>query len=244
MKRGIVYLVVTLFFLFTPSHAMAGLVVVEKNGDITWNVLSYTSEATLEIPKNDSLKIKKIASNIDSSSDTTISLSKVGEKVNLSVNNEGEETTLDVTNFGNELVEIEQRGVVQRATLLVRDGNFLIEQKDVTAVTSFPLTVDPASAALSVRTDSGLRLVSILPQEIYENLLRANIFDKLVSESDFRLIERETGELEYEISAEKIINLLRIYEFSVPLTTSVSVSTGEVVSIDQPVWLPLLSIFF
>jgi len=236
------FLFATLFFN-SPKTANASLLFVNNKKEVVWNVLSYTDERELQIPKNDSLRVKKIASNIESGANSIISIEKEGEGVNLSVDTNGVETSMDISGFESDIVEIEQRSQVQRAVVSLKDNLFLIQQENVAAFTDFPLTIDPESAEISVRTKSGQRTIAIMPQMIYENLIRAKQLDRL-NENKMMLTEGDLGELQYVINGERIFNILNVYDYAVPISASVSASTGEVLTIDQPLWVPILGILF
>jgi hypothetical protein len=52
------------------------------------------------------------------------------------------------------------------------------------------------------------------------------------------------NKLAYEIAGDRIVNLFNIYKYAVPVKVQVSASTGEIISIDQPTWLKVVSFLF
>ena len=50
--------------------------------------------------------------------------------------------------------------------------------------------------------------------------------------------------MSYVIRGEKIFNIFNIYDYGVDITARVSVSTGELVGIDDPEWLKSINFLF
>jgi hypothetical protein len=241
------YLFTLIFLLFcflTPPSVNAGLVLIDKQGEIVWRVLSSQDYIALGIPKRETIEVKELAEKTTPSSDAKISLKRSGEKVFLNVESEGEEKELDVTNYEEELVEIEERGESQTVRIGVLDEKFSIEQRGVIALTHFPINIDSKSAELSVVTPSGARFLSMLPYGAVESVLRARVINKLTEDRKINLSEGDRGELLYTISGFRLIDVFDILSYPVDVTVKVSASTGEIVNIDQPLWLKVFGFIF
>jgi len=120
----------------------------------------------------------------------------------------------------------------------------LIEEEGTMALTDFPIKIDPKRAELSVATSTGQRILPFLPKEAFEAALRARVISKLKSGETMQLTEGEQGKLAYQIPGERTLNFLNLFELDIPVSTSVSALTGEILSIDQPAWLRILGFVF
>jgi len=241
MKSLTASFIIGLFILLlSSSNANASLLVVKKNGEVTWNVLSEEDTA-LGIPTHSYLEVKK-AGEVTPSSTSVITLSKKNDKISLFVDSGNEKRELDVTNWQEDLLEIEERAEVQKLKINLNEGKFSLEQKGIIAVTDYPLTIDSKSAELSLVTPSGERFVSIFPLEAVEAVLRTKLITKAVNPK-IEIVEKER-ELQYIISGEKVFNILGIYEYSIPITSYISASTGEILSVDSPTWFKYVKFLF
>lgn len=225
-------LFLSLFFIF-PSWVNAELITITGEGEVVLNVLSYQDQLALGVPERQDLTINKLAADV-SSDDNFISLKKEEGKMFLSVG-EGD-NRLDVTNWNEDLVEIEEKADVKRIQISVKDERFAIEQDGVTALTEFPININPKENELSLTTDSGSIFLSVLPKEAAETALRSRFVTR-ISQNEVEISQKDLGVLAYVIKGEKVIKLLNVVNYSVPVTTHVSTSTGEVLSVDQPTWL-------
>jgi hypothetical protein len=241
MKKGLLtlgFLVLTLAF---PKVAHATLIVIDQKGEVVWNVLA--SESTLGVPKSSEIIVKSLAAGTPGAN-SLVSLLREGGKVTLNVKEGNQEKSLDVTQVGGEIIEIEQRPSTRRVKIGVLGEKFLIEEDGTLALTDFPIKIDPLRAELSVVTDSGHRILPFLPKEAFEVALRAKIISKQKEGETMQLTEGGRGELAYQIPGERTINLLNLFKIDIPVSTSVSALTGEILSIDQPTWLRILGFVF
>lgn len=241
MKHQNLYLslFVSLFLLFfSSSPVSAQLVTVKTNGNIDLNILGIQDSLALTIPKSDSLSIKNSA--VEGSTNE-IKLFKDGETLKISVNTPDGTRSLDITDYKDEVIEIEERGQSQKIEILVKEDKFVLIQSGITAQTSFPINIDPDSAEISVKTETGQKIISILPKGAYETALRAKIMTKLSGDLS---INEDNQVLVYSIPGERMVNLFNIADYSVPVNATISASNGEIVAIDQPVWLKLLNFLF
>ena len=238
MKKFVSFFLFLLIFHFSATNVEAGLVTINKEGKVIVNVLSYSDKLSLEISEKSELDISKVA-NEPSEEGDTLSLYKEGERISLKIIGEDEIKNLDITGWENEIVEIEEREDSSKLRILLVDGKFAIEQNGFVATTEYPIDVDAKNNNLSLITPTGSVHLSILPLGAAETLLKSKT---LTTVTDASLVEKEAGKLVYEISGEREINLFNIFKYSVPVSAQISVLTGEILFVDQPVWLKAISI--
>jgi hypothetical protein len=196
-------------------------ITVTPNGKIISQVLGDST-----------LKVKSVAQNL-APANSLISLNNLGGKIELN--------NTDVTSLKEDLVEVESRGNVNDLKIRANGNNFSIEEQDVIANTQFPITIDPTKAELSVSTDTGMRLVSVLPFEATQVLLRGKKIDKL-SSNEISLNEDNKGQLQYAITGVKNINIFNFATVKANVNSKVSATTGEILKIDEPQWLKVLEV--
>ena len=122
------------------------------------------------------------------------------------------------------------------------NGNeFSIEENGIVASTAFPITIDPVKDELLVNTNSGSRLVSILPFEATLALTRGKFIDT-VKNNQINLNEDANGVLLYSIKGTKNVNIFNVAKISADVASSVSASNGEIMKIDEPQWLKVLGV--
>lgn len=240
MKRALLSfsLAFSILFLLSP-HAKAQLLVVRKDGEVVWKVLSSESETVLPIPRASRIEIKDLPS--AGTAEPRITLSKKGEKISMLVDEGVYEKELDISQWKDKVVELEERAEIQKLTIELLDDRFAIRQRGVVALTDYPINIDPKRAELSVETESGVRIVSILPFQAAESLLRAKLVTNIRERME--LLEKER-ELTYKIGGVKIINLFNLYRFPVNIEAEVSASTGEILSYDSPIWYKVIGFLF
>lgn len=242
MKRIFISAVlVLLFVLIFPLSVSAKILSIQSDGELVWSVLSSGTDVDLEIPKASYIEVKEVAK-LKPAKDAKILLQKDGEKISMVVNADEYEKELDVTGWEDSIVEIEERPELQQISINIVDGRFAIRQKEVVAFTEYPISIDSKTAKLSVTTESGDRLVSILPYNAVESLVRTRIITR-IAEGGIDLIEEER-ELTYKVNGEKLLNLFNVYEHPVQMNITVSASTGEIVNVDAPVWYKAISFLF
>ena len=237
MKIAFILVLAFIIFISNTSLVMANsLVVVDKNGDIVWNVLAEES-SLVEIPKSSYLEVKKVA-NSPASGEEKITIQEEGGKVSMLIGEENSGKRLDVTDWSENLVEIEERAQVQKLAIRKGTESFVLENKGISAKTNYPLNVNPKNASISVTTPSGDRLLSILPNDAYQGLLKAKVISRL--KESLSLVE-ENQSLLYKVKGEKSINFFNIYEYRFDVSASLSASTGEILKVEAPVWQKALS---
>jgi hypothetical protein len=229
------------FFFGFAAPVEASLLVVKSDGTLQWKVLSAEDEASLSIPRHSSLGIEK-AANLAYDTNSTVTLDKSGDSINLAVKSGDKTSNLDVTNWKDNLVEIEEKPEVQKVTIAIKDGKFLLRQKGVVAFTDLPLTINSETSEMSVKTETGDKYLSVLPFDAVQSFLRT----KLVNRVDVEKIQilEQNGDLAYRIPGEKVFSFFSLYSYSIPISSYISASTGAVLSIDGPKWLNVINFLF
>jgi len=237
MKFVAVFITSVLLVLSFSKNTFASLLVVNKQGQVSWNVLSFTTDGKPEIPQSLSLEIKQ--SELNSQDETRLALVKDGENLNLKVLSGSSERNLNVGDVKDKVIEIEERPESQRVAFGILGNTFSIVQRNVSATTQFPININPKSAKVSVTTKSGERYLAIFPYEAYQSALRAKVLSGQTEMMN--LNEDIDGVLVYKIPGEKSINFFDIYTLSMPVVANISAQTGEVVSTEAPVWFKIIS---
>lgn len=238
------FILVFLLILIFPPRVSAKFITVNGSGEIEYSVLAATDggeEMMLEIPKSDQLEVKELAKQKPSSAGV-ISLSKNNDKISMSVDYGDSKKEFDFSEYSDAILEIEERPQTQSLQIRLRENKFSLEQKGVVALTDFPINVDSKSAKITVTTERGDRIVSVLPYGAVEALLRAKVIS-IVNENKVKLEEKDS-ELAYQVDGAKILNLLDFYAYSVPITAYVSASTGEVLKVEAPIWFKFVDFIF
>jgi hypothetical protein len=212
--------------------------VIDKNGVVVWNVLSEESNI-LKPPELSYLSVKEIGDS-QLGQNARVSLKKDGDKISLVVSSESGDKQLDVSDWKDDVVEIEERPEVQMLKIGVRQSKFTLEQGSFVAVTDFPVSVDSKTAKISVLTSSGDRYLSILPSQAAESVLRA----KIVSNVSNLEITEDGQELQYLVSGNKVLNFFNVFEYSIPIKSHVSASTGEILGLEAPKWYRFVGFLF
>ncbi len=237
------FVTLTFFILFCLSITAAkaeSLLVVDESGEIIWKVLSSTDSISLNIPQKEDLKITDVV-NFDASDDAIISLGKEEGNISLNIDSISEgNKSLDVTNWQDNIIEVEERGETKKLTIKIIDGQFNIEQEGIAVVTSYPINIDPRKNEISVQTPSGDRFLSVLPIDAVRSALRAKVITRFTGQ-EASLVEGDNGELVYVLIGEKVLNVFNLLDYPVEVETKVSVLTGEIVHVEQPPWLKVLS---
>lgn len=182
---------------------------------------------------------------------------KEGRLVIKAENEAGEEIGLGE----QELFKIEERLDKNIVKVATGSGNSLVFSRGAFAAkTNFPLSVDLATNALVVTTPAGIKTVTILPDAAVQNMLAANVIDRLGTAAVLEALEatgsgRLTGvagvvELGlrnnvpvYEIAGLSDQRLLGFIPVSIPQKVIVSAETGELVETQKPLFSTLLDFF-
>lgn len=236
MKKFILTCLFLTFFFSLPSSVNAGLVTIKNTGEVIENVLSLQDGLALVVPQLQDLDVKQEVAKEENGS---VSLSKDGNAFTLTVGEGVERKTFDITTWNEDLIEVEEREDTEKINIFVHDGKFAIEQGGFTTYTDFPINIDPLKNRISLQTSSGSVYLAIFPIDAAQTVLRSKLVTRA---TNALLLEKEVGTLAYEIQGEKEINLFNITKYSVPVKTQVSASTGEILFVDQPVWLKVYNL--
>ena len=237
LKRIAVLFSSLIFGFILPQKVSAALITVEKTGNISWNVLSSSDSKALEIPKSSSLEVREPGSG--ETEYAKLALMKNGEEMKLLVSSSSGNKELVVNGITDQIVEIEERPELQRIYFGINAGQFTIIERGLTAVTDFPINISSKMAQVSVTTQTGERYLAIFPYEAYQSALRAKVLSE--KGGTISLTENSRGVLSYRISGEKRINFFDVYTLSKKVTAEISAQTGEVVSIEAPIWFKIVS---
>lgn len=241
MLRLALVLLTSIYFLSNVSVASASLVNVHYEGDVEWNVLPATDDFTS--PKPDSLLVTNIAPDNNQPKTAQVRLDNSEGKVTLTVNDGMQTKQADVTGYEAEIIEIEQQASPSKITILSSDGGFLIREDNVSAHTSFPITIDPEERRIVIETNSGKHFIGVLPSAALTQLVNSQVIDSL-GEDNIVINQSETGELEYAVPGKKILGILNLFDYEVSVTAKVSAINGKIINVEQPVWLPIASFLF
>jgi len=221
-----------LTFMFV-GEARASLLRVTKEGEVVTNVLSLTSGLALSAPDADRFEVVDISRDDE---DQTIYLSKDdGGFAYLALGEGG--TRYEVTNVEEDIVEIEEREEIKRLRIILQDGSFVLSQDGFNVVAENPIEIDPKTGKIMVETNSGKVFLGVLPLDAATTILRSRSITKI---NDAYLATDETGNVVYRFEGDKEVDLLKILNYSVPVITELSISTGEIIKVNQPIWLRIL----
>jgi len=233
MKRLVFIIVLVFCFFISVKDIDASLITIDKNGNLIWKILAY--ETPLDVPQKN-LEVTNVGN--AGSANKLISLNRDGGKVSLKV---GDEKELDVSNLGSDLIEIEERGDIKKIEIGLQNDKFSIKEGGIIALSSFPINIDPVESRLSIVTSTGKKYLGIFPYEAVQVALRSKYISKINSVFD---ITEEDKDISYAITGEKVINLFNIVKIGIPVTAKVSASTGEILFVDQPIWLKFIGFMF
>lgn len=233
MKSFLVLLLVLMFFSLHVSTASAVLVVINKDGEAIWNVLSFQDELLANEEVED-FSIRKI-SQINRIGNDIINVKDIDGKVKLSVGSGDDLQEVDISGFDDSIIEIEERPAIQNL-IIGRSGNFFTIKQGATWVnTTLPIQVNPKTARLSLTTSSGESFLHIMPRDAIRSVLRSKVITAVRSGESVELKESDER-LVYRIPGEKIIPILNLYNYSFNVDSYVSAQTGELVTVDAPTW--------
>jgi hypothetical protein len=133
---------------------------------------------------------------------------------------------------------------------------FLLKRGNAGAVTSFPLVVDADTNKVTVTTPTGLRSITVLPQEAINNVLSSNIVtnvgtvggstqsesSELGSVPQLLTLTEKNGVPVYEMSGSSDQKLFGFFPVKVKKSLTVSAETGDVISVDTSLGSKLLDL--
>lgn len=165
-------------------------------------------------------------------------------------NEQGETTDLGE----DEIISIDERA--DKEQIRIRTFNTaadatqnraIVERLNTQALTDLPLSVNLATNELTVTTPAGERTVTVLPDQAVQNMLAANVIDRiggpavaeLLQQSSIETLEHvitlaeQNGVPVYAIAGTKQQRLFGFIPVAVQLTVTVSAETGEVLDTDR-----------
>lgn len=157
---------------------------------------------------------------------------------------------------GRIALRVTENGVEKEVKIRATNERFVIEQvgfggteASTSATTNFPLTVDTENNTITVTTPLGVVNVQQLPATAIENILAANVLDKVESAE---LTEPEDEEdkndpntqVVYRIKGVKETKFLGLIKVDAPILAEVSAITGQTTLVEQPWFLNAFGFLF
>lgn len=225
------------FAVILPNQVSASYATITDSGEAVVNVLSDEDNQPSTTHKRMSLDI----STPDTLPSDKVSLYPKDGHVEMNITNKSGNHNLSVSQ-DDTLLEIEERPATKKITIAYQNGLFVLSQNDFRALTQYPLTVDAKSAKLSVETETGQQFVGVLPVEAIDSAFRSGLIDR-VADNNIVLIEDE-NQLTYKVTGTKIIDILSLYNYEIPVEAYVSASNGTILKINSETWYRFLNILF
>lgn len=160
-------------------------------------------------------------------------------------NESGEEVEVDEDKLDDLEKEVEDELEEEGIEITTESGKIALKKGNTTAHSNFPLSINPATGELIVTTPAGSKVVTILPDQAIENLLRTGIVNVVESappdnnSTPSSQLSQFTGKLEivekdnhimYKIKGEKEHKIFGLLPVTVPSTIFVSAENGEVLT--------------
>lgn len=162
----------------------------------------------------------------------------------------GEETELP-EGTENEIFKIQERADKGQIKVSTLQDKFVFSRENIGAATTFPLSVNLQTNQLTVKTPSGEKVVTVLPDQAIKNMLAANVIDQVKGipfthdvgkvatqagtalEEVIKLTTTREGILAYEIPGTKRSRFLGFINVEIQKTAVVSAETGELLGTQQ-----------
>lgn len=233
------FLIFIFLFFFVPNVKAEALVTITPNGEVYKNVLGDSVTAQTQSKLNDivGVIVNKVAN---------VVITQVDAKVQVALNNQfGTPTTAfdQNTTNGEAILEIQKTIPSEKVTIKKVNDQFGIEQENIVALTNLTVKVDPSSQDISLSSDSGERKLSVLPNSIVRTLVNSRILSA-VQNNEMNVIETDSGELIYSVTGTRKINLFNLANIDVPVSATISATTGKVESVNQPTLLKVFGFLF
>lgn len=261
----------------SPSPTPTKTETRSSDGTRTKTEVKNDGEVRTEVRLPDGTKIKIRAEEGRTRTDvyqgaTKVRFERVGDRFRIKAENElGQEVKLEErTDDGLEdeneakledTLEMEDEIVVEeRADLLrirVLQNKAIVERLNVQALTELPLSVDLNTNILTVTTPAGEMQVTILPDQAVQNMLAANVIDRLGGQA--LVDEVRQGNIQtlgqvielglrnnvpvYHVQGIKEHRFLGFFPVTTDVMVTVSAETGEVVNTDQSVGDTIVDFF-
>jgi len=241
MKRDLyIFLFALLFILAGVKRVDASIVTIDKTGKVSLNVLSAEISSEVANPI-ESVEISKSSVEMGNG-DMPISLFRKDGRYILNVEGKNGEKSFDVTDYKQDILEIEERPTVKKIAISLLNDRFVIEQKGIKAATSYQINIEPERSKITILTSSGYKFLTLLPKDAVDILFKTNTISSL-DDNTVEILEDINGNLYYDAKGSKRIGIKDIYTLDVPVTAKISAVSGEVMEVDQPIWLKIISLF-
>lgn len=222
--------------IVNPSVISASLVTIQPNGNTVWNVLGAETDG-------EKIQVKKVAMIQNGQLPDTVQVQKEGDEIQVKMQKDGKTQVANATDYKDTLVEIEARDDTRKVKILAKDGKFILQESGLDAVTEYPVEIDATEAKIGVKAPSGLRYLEVLPYEAFQTLVKGRALDDIESgDTAVVLTENDAGELHYVIKGEKELDL-KVYKVNVPVTATISATTGKLLTVDAPIWFKVVGFF-
>lgn len=157
---------------------------------------------------------------------------------------------------GRVTLKVTENGLEKEVKIRATNERFVIEQAgfggteaSASATTNFPLTVDAENNTIAITTPLGVVNVTQLPATAIENILAANVLDKVESTE---LTEPESEQdkndpnkqVVYRIKGVKETKFLGLIKVDAPILVEVSAITSQTTLIEQPWFLNAFGFLF
>jgi hypothetical protein len=237
--------IITILFVLAcfsyVKEVSASIVTVGKRGEVTVNVLS-AEDTDSRVQQTESLKIAKSSIEMGEA-DVPISLFRKDNKYLLNIAGKDGEKSYDVTDYKDRILEIEERPMTKKISISLSGNQFVIEQAGIKASTYYQINVEPQKSRITILTPSGYKFLSMLPREAVDVLLRSKTISSIDREKPNNISEDAKGNLYYEINGVKQVGIKDLYMYDVPVSAKISAVNGDVLELNQPIWLKILSLF-
>ncbi len=175
---------------------------------------------------------------------TKVRIQREGDRFVIKAENEaGDQQEL----AADEIIKIDERLEQDRLKIATESGRLVISRNATFALTDLPISIDLETNELKVTTPAGERVVAILPDQAVQNMLAANVFDRLnhqtivdeatsgalTSVAEAIRLGEKNGIPIYEIRGLRDQRLLGFIPVTTAVNTTVSAATGEVLDVEQ-----------
>ncbi|OGD71473.1 hypothetical protein A3A84_01490 [Candidatus Collierbacteria bacterium RIFCSPLOWO2_01_FULL_50_23] len=155
------------------------------------------------------------------------------------------------------LLKIEER--LDKSNIKIATASadsFLLQRGNTGAITQFPLSIDLATNTLSVNTPAGTRNVAVLPDQAVQNLIAANIVNRLggsavvdqfqagnlSSIAQLITLGQQNNIPVYEINGISDQKLLGFIPVAISRNVTISAETGQVLATQGPFFSRILDV--
>lgn len=230
-KIPLCFLITSFSFFLSFKKADASLIRVTKDGEVVKNVLSFKISDVQGVSLDNA---NQEESSKPTGSDSVL-LSKDDGGVYLALGGEGKR--YDINNLGGDIVEIEERDNLKPVKIITKDGKFILSQEGFDIETDKSIEIDSKSGNIFVESSLGKEFLSVLPMDAATTTLRSKYLTRI---TDASLVSDAQGDTVYRFEGERVLKVLGFLNYSVPVSADLSISTGEIVKVNQPVWLKIV----